>query len=874
MPQQKRSYEESRYLGTNDPRFASIEPSPKKQRIETPLENDTSRNASTRSSLSHPGPKTHTTWACGLWALCNPGKKPTEQIKQELSDICDEEDPSVVDSIFVASERASFDQNTPNILTEAACELWKLVHPNEEPARWHRTMLSGVYGGSPRSVSNWFTRKQANPPGLDDSGHGTMTQTSTSMDRDMISRWRCNRRKCQPKHDLQSNLRKDHNKKYMCTSLCGKKFDAKDNWKKHERNNRIQDLWPCDCVECRQNTTDNIWSRKEELLSHVRVRHSDRMASYKPRCIKIPANVRGNCLWRDCPTIFADFEDFLRHMPGHFDSDWVAADLRDMDDETDAAESGLAVNSDNHDASVPDHEDKDEGSPSPNPGSGPSGNSQGSDGHGSGSGDGGSGPEEHGIGNSDTSRFRNNTHASTAMQSRGFSPIVSLKVPSFLNKSQPMFKQQIYQRFASWSPRLDVLRRLGSGATAVVDEVRVLGVSGTLACKTFSSRWRIELFRELNTLSRLQHPHIVALFHGFFRAGFVSFLLQPVADYNLSQYLAKHAFTRNEECNLWLWFSCLTSGLHHMHDHGIVHHDIKPSNILVVDKTVFYSDFGSSTTEDTGQSKTLNAWGFTRIYAAPEVFGGNQRMASDVFSLGCVFLEMVTVLLSKDLRQQLHSLQAQSWQKHRTSLHWASRWNNILLKLSKHQMAGSNVLDLLQICRAMTDPQPSQRPSAAEVEERLNTGLCRSCSYSTKWRSKEASTWPLDQSDLKPLWPPDQSALEPLRDLDTMDQRFSKVDSSIPSRIREVCQTSQRTDQLDLAEASESEAGLPEASENKDINDVIVDHNTEVVRGMMSNYLLDRDQYEKFRASGELVLPQLLNAFRLRRSRYPFYINI
>lgn len=200
MPHKRPSCVEPQYSDTNDPRFdyrALIEPSPKRQRTKTSLENHSPGRTSTRPPLSYPGPKPHTIWAYALWALCNPGKQPTEQTKQELSDVCGEEDSSAVDSILAANERAINEQHTPKFFTEAACELWKAIYPNEEPARWHKTMLSGLFGGSdPKSVSNWFTRKQEHPPSFNDSGFGTMTQTGTSVDREIAVYWRYNRKHC------------------------------------------------------------------------------------------------------------------------------------------------------------------------------------------------------------------------------------------------------------------------------------------------------------------------------------------------------------------------------------------------------------------------------------------------------------------------------------------------------------------------------------------------------------------------------------------------------------------------------------------------------------------------------------------------------
>src|SRR5205085_10623824 len=79
---------------------------------------------------------------------------------------------------------------------------------------------------------------------------------------------------------------------------------------------------------------------------------------------------------------------------------------------------------------------------------------------------------------------------------------------------------------------------------------------------------------------------------------------------------------------------------------------IKPANILVKGDTVLFTDFGialhwegsdPSTTQD-----TLPA--MTRRYSAPELLDYAPRnRLTDIWSLGCVFLEMITVLNEKDV---------------------------------------------------------------------------------------------------------------------------------------------------------------------------------------------------------------------------------
>lgn len=95
-----------------------------------------------------------------------------------------------------------------------------------------------------------------------------------------------------------------------------------------------------------------------------------------------------------------------------------------------------------------------------------------------------------------------------------------------------------------------------------------------------------------------------------------------------------------------MWFGCLASGLAYLHSNKIRHKDIKPTNILVRYGCVFLSDFGVSKfiapeadTQSEGPPGRL-----TYKYAAPEVIAQDSRgRQADVFSLGCVFAEMLVV---------------------------------------------------------------------------------------------------------------------------------------------------------------------------------------------------------------------------------------
>ena len=202
------------------------------------------------------------------------------------------------------------------------------------------------------------------------------------------------------------------------------------------------------------------------------------------------------------------------------------------------------------------------------------------------------------------------------------------------------------------------VRTLFKGMATFVDEVRH-GATGILFARkrvralNKSQRLADSFAREVKAMQRLSHAHIVQLADYLFEDSAYGLIIQPVGEFTLKQLL--EAPQQKDTTSLVRWHSCLASAVSYMHrdDVSVCHLDIKPSNILISGSSVFLADFGiarcgASKTDVRDPDRTVvkrKSTPMTPKYAAPElILDGFWSRGADIFALGCVFLEMATVL--------------------------------------------------------------------------------------------------------------------------------------------------------------------------------------------------------------------------------------
>jgi serine/threonine-protein kinase len=151
-----------------------------------------------------------------------------------------------------------------------------------------------------------------------------------------------------------------------------------------------------------------------------------------------------------------------------------------------------------------------------------------------------------------------------------------------------------------------------------------------------------ELLREPRLLATLNHPNIVAILTAEKQENIFFIVMEFVPGETLEAILARDgAF----DVARALDFTCqICNALDHAHRHGVLHRDLRPSNVIVTETgLVKVADFGTS------RFLEIAAHGTTVIgsppYMAPEQFEGKAVFASDIYSLGVTMYQMLTGVL-------------------------------------------------------------------------------------------------------------------------------------------------------------------------------------------------------------------------------------
>ncbi|TDP61184.1 protein kinase domain-containing protein [Flavobacterium dankookense] len=142
-----------------------------------------------------------------------------------------------------------------------------------------------------------------------------------------------------------------------------------------------------------------------------------------------------------------------------------------------------------------------------------------------------------------------------------------------------------------------------------------------------------DIIHEIETISKFENPNIVTYYHHFWEDEVLYLVMEYCSGGSLRDKLETNSITTLEAIE---WIQTLASCLRIIHKKGIIHHDIKPDNIVFTQNgTIKIADFGVA-------NKNIG----TRAYMSPEAFSWDIDSTNDpridIYALGVTLMELLS----------------------------------------------------------------------------------------------------------------------------------------------------------------------------------------------------------------------------------------
>ncbi len=197
--------------------------------------------------------------------------------------------------------------------------------------------------------------------------------------------------------------------------------------------------------------------------------------------------------------------------------------------------------------------------------------------------------------------------------------------------------------------RYEILSELGQGAMGVVYKAIDPLIERTVAIKTINldlstedlAKFEERFYREAKSAGRLNHPNIVTIYDVGKTDNVAYMAMEFMEGRLLKDVLDAHTpLSIDEIVDIG---AKIAGGLAYAHEHGIVHRDVKPANIMLVrGNSVKIMDFGIAQMPNGARTLAGTAWGSPKYMAPEQVIGNRVDNRSDIFALGVILYEMLT----------------------------------------------------------------------------------------------------------------------------------------------------------------------------------------------------------------------------------------
>ena len=198
--------------------------------------------------------------------------------------------------------------------------------------------------------------------------------------------------------------------------------------------------------------------------------------------------------------------------------------------------------------------------------------------------------------------------------------------------------------------RYEVIGELGQGAMGVVYKARDPLIDRVVAIKTINlglaldekDEYEGRFYQEAKAAGRLNHPNIVTIYD-VGKSGDVAYIaMEFLEGRDLRDIMNERGILPVEQ--VLDVTAQVALGLAYAHEHGIVHRDVKPSNIMLVrDGHVKITDFGIARMASAAvRTQTGMVLGSPKYMSPEQVVGKDIDQRSDIFSLGVMLYELLT----------------------------------------------------------------------------------------------------------------------------------------------------------------------------------------------------------------------------------------